>query len=610
MKLSAQPKYLTLGLLVSLIGALLISLISVSVGAGVLPPQIKGKKPKHEEKSHVLHALLSNDERLEPGNFIIFRFGWWAKSTDDKSGKEYVEDFLQNTNMTFELDGKEVKNPESYYGSIEEGEYKGEKVYGVSWALPSSPMGVGTHTWTIEIRFTKTVKDGAGNTFKKGGTLANKGELNVVRGKASKPSQEDLWVPGEAVPVMTEWDQDGLKDLIAGGDDGTVTYFKRLRKKEPVFLPGEKLETVNGVPLENILVEDGYPAVESHPEVVDWNEDGKKDLLVGNDAGYLHLFINTNKNKNKKPLLKHEGKLRFQNGDPIQVGWEAAPRIVDWNADGKKDLLLGAMHNLQVLINEGTNSAPEFAGFKDVGDFSVPPFGDGGAWAPAVGKWNEDGRFDLLIGVSLWWKGEEGEGNFDPVGGPVFKYINTGSPGDPSFSEGERVELKNGDYLDVGDSAAPNIVDWTGDNLQDLVVGNNSGFIFFYKRVVTKDGLQLRKVESYVTERPGRPRARKANLNQNLMLDELHASPNPVVSEETVEFAVTGKGVEKTRLQVFNSQGETIYDSGFAAGQSLAWDLSTQKGHGLANGLYLYRMIVKGNGSTHTSSIKRLLIVR
>jgi hypothetical protein len=53
-------------------------------------------------------------------------------------------------------------------------------------------------------------------------------------------------------------------------------------------------------------------------------------------------------------------------GDPIDVTvGHAAPYVVDWNQDGKKDLVVGQFGGGQcrIYLNTGTNSAPEFQDF-------------------------------------------------------------------------------------------------------------------------------------------------------------------------------------------------------------------------------------------------------
>jgi hypothetical protein len=55
------------------------------------------------------------------------------------------------------------------------------------------------------------------------------------------------------------------------------------------------------------------------------------------------------------------------NGVPINVGYggNASPFMIDWNGDGKQDLLLGQFDGGKVRYyeNVGTNFAPEFADF-------------------------------------------------------------------------------------------------------------------------------------------------------------------------------------------------------------------------------------------------------
>ena len=49
---------------------------------------------------------------------------------------------------------------------------------------------------------------------------------------------------------------------------------------------------------------------------------------------------------------------------PLSIGHTASVEVVDWNNDGKKDLLVGtfAGGNIQLFLNTGTDAAPVFAG--------------------------------------------------------------------------------------------------------------------------------------------------------------------------------------------------------------------------------------------------------
>ncbi|MBI3097512.1 MAG: hypothetical protein HYY93_04595 [Planctomycetes bacterium] len=57
----------------------------------------------------------------------------------------------------------------------------------------------------------------------------------------------------------------------------------------------------------------------------------------------------------------HDGK------EPIDVSiGHATPYVIDWNRDGKKDLLVGQFDEgkLRIYLNQGRDGAPEFKGFS------------------------------------------------------------------------------------------------------------------------------------------------------------------------------------------------------------------------------------------------------
>lgn len=82
------------------------------------------------------------------------------------------------------------------------------------------------------------------------------------------------------------------------------------------------------------------------PQIADWNEDGKKDLLVGDTNGNITLFTNTGSNSN--PVLSKTGFIQA-GGTTLDVGVRATPVVVDWDNDGKKDLLSGNSNGYVLL---------------------------------------------------------------------------------------------------------------------------------------------------------------------------------------------------------------------------------------------------------------------
>lgn len=56
----------------------------------------------------------------------------------------------------------------------------------------------------------------------------------------------------------------------------------------------------------------------SAPNVVDWNNDGAKDLLVGQEPGYIYLYLN--KGTDLNPLYQGWTKVE-SSGTPIACTW-------------------------------------------------------------------------------------------------------------------------------------------------------------------------------------------------------------------------------------------------------------------------------------------------
>jgi hypothetical protein len=214
----------------------------------------------------------------------------------------------------------------------------------------------------------------------------------------------------------------------------------------------------------------------SHPFVVDYDLDGRKDLLLGTKEGKIALFTNTGTESSPTfsgyHFLKAEGK-------DIDVGTHAAPFIVDYNNDGAQDLLVGNGEGALIYYpNQGSNSKPVFTSsmvFKDADGLTIAV---DSYCTPCVVDWNEDHKKDIFLGSGS---------------GELLVYLNQGSDGEPLLSAPLPIEV-DGIALEVGSFAAPFVADWNGDEKKDLLVGDGEGYIHLYHN--GSDGEpQLTKVE-------------------------------------------------------------------------------------------------------------------
>jgi hypothetical protein len=104
-----------------------------------------------------------------------------------------------------------------------------------------------------------------------------------------------LRVPGgeHANPVIVDWDGDGLWDIVTGSADGGVYWYRNIGKLgQPAFAPPVALIPKHqGIGYDELLDagKEPRPGIRAQIAVVDFDGDGKLDVLLGDFCTYLHV---------------------------------------------------------------------------------------------------------------------------------------------------------------------------------------------------------------------------------------------------------------------------------------------------------------------------------
>ena len=156
----------------------------------------------------------------------------------------------------------------------------------------------------------------------------------------------DLSVPGYSIPCFTDFNNDGLKDLLVGeggsGFDGKIrVYLNDGSTTAPSFSDFDYAQSDG-----NDLVVPGGGCMGAFPRIAHFDADDKKDLLVGQADGTVQLFRNIGTDSN--PTFDRGAPARSRPGR-FQIPHRRrrpAPRspLTDWDIQRcQRDLVLGAL---------------------------------------------------------------------------------------------------------------------------------------------------------------------------------------------------------------------------------------------------------------------------
>jgi hypothetical protein len=258
----------------------------------------------------------------------------------------------------------------------------------------------------------------------------------------------------------------------------------------------------------------------------------------------------------------------------LNVGLHPTPSFLDWDLDGRRDLVIGAYDGkVHLIINQGSDTEPLFT----TETFAMSPHGvmeiPSGSTSPIVVDFSGDGRPDIITGTG---------------DGKIAAYLNVGDMDQPLFSF---FTLLTSDGLTIDMPIIcrtdPFACDWNDDGQIDLLVGCADGLVRLY---LGYDGGVVS------VEQPVVPATAL-----------LPPWPNPF--NPTVSLTCRLAGTSPARLAIFDLGGRLVtelFNGEMGSGDhQLRWDGRDHLGRQMPSGVYFARL-----ETDRTDETQKLVLLR
>jgi len=321
-------------------------------------------------------------------------------------------------------------------------------------------------------------------------------------------------------PVLFDYNADGLLDLVVANAGyhtienlvdqlkSTLTLFENVGSiDKPVF---------ELVTRDYLNLSETYNFKDMHPAFGDLDNDGDKDMLLGDSDGFVHFF----KNDATSGQVANFTLFRGQFGG-IDANQQATPFLYDVNENGLLDLVIGTRTGFLYFYNNiGTAEEPEFELVSsEWGGVNVREVGEVTAYSfPVLIELGENKELTLLVGS------ESGKIH--------------------AFNE-IRENIESGDFNLITDDflgektglfSAITVGNIDQDEALEIIVGNNRGGLSLYNEDI---GVAVQDIPAYHT---------------------FHIYPNPV--NENIHVIESEPGLHN--LQLINATGQLLYENTFS----------------------------------------------
>lgn len=298
-----------------------------------------------------------------------------------------------------------------------------------------------------------------------------------------------------------------------------------------ILIPGPDTKTskVFEKPV-RLMVKDYFLNAEANvrfpsPAILDIDEDGQKELVIGSLSGTLGIYENLNQSGSGDPVWDSRKLLIGASGKPIRTrNWccvGASAQLVDMNGDGRKDILVGSFSGVpQWLMNteEGFGESTHIRD-KENNLITLTQFWDDDAeeWTLKNGEgvicssvaavdWDDDGDMDLLLGG---YSGEVLELRLNE--GRKGEAVQFATSNKPVFVGGKPFSFMSGDNsgYHLGGISSLRIADWNEDGLFDILIGTIYGEVLLLQNAGSKSSPEFSEITTLIQPYLGRAGSKK-----------------------------------------------------------------------------------------------------
>lgn len=257
---------------------------------------------------------------------------------------------------------------------------------------------------------------------------------------------------GASSIMFEDIDGDNDKDLFWGDFFGYSIYFIKNTGSAQNF-QWNFIDTTSPEP--NPYISGGF----NMPGIYDINNDGLNDFFIGVLIG-SHTVDNFIYYRNDGPINNPSFTKVTENFIvSADVGSFSFPTFGDIDNDGDKDLFVGCDNSVAFFRNTGTSNQPAFELVTDSLPLAISNFN----YTVSIGDLDGDGKKDLVLGYFITAR--------------LKFFKNTGTLQNPVFT----LQPSQLDTMNLVQQSAPCLADLDNDGDLDLLAGNSSGKLTYYR---------------------------------------------------------------------------------------------------------------------------------